>query len=98
MDVGEILQIANNLIQLDMDVAQNQYVQGVAQQTETSNRQEGYLLQEGTAPWFEAGHHLEVSAYRRQLHSLMYGFIVAHNTISCIVHQVCSAISEEYQE
>ncbi len=24
MDVGEILQIANNLVQLDMDVAQNQ--------------------------------------------------------------------------
>ncbi len=31
-------------------------------------------------------------------HSLLYGFCVAHNTISCIVHEVCSAIIEEYQE
>ncbi len=31
-------------------------------------------------------------------HSLMYGFRVAHNTISCIALEVCSAIIEEYQE
>ncbi len=31
-------------------------------------------------------------------HSLMYGFWVAHKTISCIVHEVCSASIKEYQE
>ncbi len=30
--------------------------------------------------------------------SLMYGFHVAHNNISCIVCEVCSAVIEEYQE
>ncbi len=29
-------------------------------------------------------------------HSLMYGFRVAHNTISCIVREVCTSIIEEY--
>ncbi len=28
----------------------------------------------------------------------MYGFRVAHNTISCIVREVCSTIIKEYQE
>ncbi len=31
-------------------------------------------------------------------HSVMYGFRVADNTISCIVHEVCTTIIEEYQE
>ncbi len=30
--------------------------------------------------------------------SLMYGICVAHNIVSCIVREVCSAIIEEYQE
>ncbi len=28
----------------------------------------------------------------------MYGICVAHNTISCIAHEMCSAIIEEYQK
>ncbi len=30
--------------------------------------------------------------------SLMYGFCVAHNTISCIVSEECAAIIQEYQD
>ncbi len=30
-------------------------------------------------------------------HSLMYGFQIAHNTISCIVCEVCNATIKEYQ-
>ncbi len=41
---------------------------------------------------------LRFLATRDSYHSLMYGFRVSYNTISCIVREVCSAIIEEYQE
>ncbi len=145
MDVGEILQIANNLVQLDMDVAQNQLAIAMNQRRRAHMRTRWWMwswLQRQTlyGQYERLMSELEVEGaaafknfvrvnpamfrellnrigpaiskndtfYRKALHPclrlaitlrflatgdsyhyLMYGFWVAHNTISCIVCEVC---------
>ncbi len=142
MDVGEMLQIANNLVHLDMDVAQNQLAIAMNQRRKARRRRRWWMqprLQRRTLygqyermmselevenpaafknfVWVEPAIFRELlnrlwpaigkqdTFYRKALHlglrlaimfmflatgdsyhSLMYGFRVAHNTISSIVH------------
>ncbi len=150
----EILQIANNLVQLDMDVSQNQLAIAMNQRRRAHRRKRWWMrpwlqrrtlygqyerliaelevedpaslknfVRVGSAMFRELLNRLgpaiakKDTFYRNVLHpglrltiilrflaagdsyhSLMYGFHVANNTISCIVREVCSAIIEEYQE
>ncbi len=150
MDVGEILQIANNLVQLDIDVAQNQLAIAMKQRRRACRRRRWWMqpwLQRRTLhgqyerlmselevedpavfknfvrvesamfrellnkllpanskndtfymkallPGLQLAINLRCLATGDSYHSLMYGFWVAHNTISCIV---CESVLSHHQ-
>ncbi len=152
MDVREILQIANNLVQLDIDVAQNQLAIAMNQRRRVRRRRRWWMwlwLQRWTLygqyerlmtelevedpAAFKNFDRVELALFRELLnrlwpaiakqdtfyrkalhpglrlaitmrflatgdsyHSLIYGFRLAHNIISCIVREVCAAINQEY--